>query len=99
VKDALLPTAKKSADLLRIFNQTAEGLQNHVALDTFLGPTVIMHTLRDWAYLMFVAIRWNKWLPAKQEPDSYLWTLVAHEWRKSMFGVPALNNLLFFNLL
>jgi surface carbohydrate biosynthesis protein (TIGR04326 family) len=99
VKDALLPTAKKAADLLRSFNQTSKGAQHHVALDTFLGPRVIMHTLRDWGRLMRAAIRLRKWLPAQQHPDSHLWPLVEQDWRKSIFGVPALNNLLFFNLL
>jgi surface carbohydrate biosynthesis protein (TIGR04326 family) len=99
LKDALLPTAKRAAELLRSWNQTAKGTQHHVALDTFLGPTVVMRALRDWSRLMHVGIRLRKCLPAPQQPESHLWPLVTEDWHKSIFGAAALNNLLFFNLL
>lgn len=98
VKDALLPSAKKAANLLRSFNHSAKGLQHHVALDTFLGTSVVIKTLHDWICLMLVAIRLKKWLPTMQQRDSHHWPLVSQDWDKSIFGVPALKNLLFFNL-
>jgi surface carbohydrate biosynthesis protein (TIGR04326 family) len=99
VKDALLPTAKRAAELLRAWNQAGQGLQRHVALDTFLGPAMVLRTLRDWGRLMRVAIRLRKWLPAQQHPENHLWPLVAEDWNQSIFGVTALNNLLFLNLM
>lgn len=99
MKDALLPTSKCAAKLLRAWNKNGKGLQQHVVLDTFLGPAVVLRTLRDWGRLMHVAIRLKKGLPAQQHPESQLWPLLAEDWSKSIFGVTALNNLLFLNLL
>ena len=99
VKDTLLPTAKGAAELLRTWNKARQGLQCHVVLDTFLGPAVVLRTLRDWGRLMLASIRMRRWLPAYHHADSHLWHLVVEDWRQSIFGITALNNLLFLNLL
>jgi surface carbohydrate biosynthesis protein (TIGR04326 family) len=98
VKDDLLPTARRAAKLLGTWNKIRGGLQYHVALDSFLGPRVVLRTLRDWGYLMRSSIRIRRLLPKQKHPESHLWPFLAEDWSKSMFGVAALNNLLFFNL-
>ena len=99
MKDDLLPTSKRAAELLRTWNKTEQGLQRHVVLDTFLGPAVVLRTLLDWGYLLFACIRMRGWILVQRRPDRHLWPLLAEDWSQSIFGVAALNNLLFLNLI
>jgi surface carbohydrate biosynthesis protein (TIGR04326 family) len=100
VRDNLLPTAKQAATLLHAFNQTEQGRQCHVTLDTFLGPGAILRTLRDWLRMTRLGARLGGGLAQAQEGAApNLWPLLRDDWQKSMFGADAMGNLLFLNLL
>lgn len=98
IKDGLLPTARHAASALDAFNKSAHGLQCHVTLDTFISPGVILKTVRDWFYL----VRKGKHLGESLNPtlcsSLNLWPLLSEDWKKSMFGVVAIRNLLYLNL-
>ena len=102
VKDSLFPTVKQATTALRTFNQTERNQQCHVALDTFLGISVVFRTLGDWLRLIGSSFRLGKGLAHAKELERTspnLWPLMRQDWQKSTFGVTAMENLLYLNLL
>lgn len=100
VKDDLLPTAKQASTLLNTINQTEQGKQCHVSLDTFLGWDAVVRTLRDWLHLTRLGVSLGGGLAqARERAAPNLWPLIREDWRKSLFGADAMGNLLFLNLL
>jgi surface carbohydrate biosynthesis protein (TIGR04326 family) len=98
VKDALLPTVKQAAVTLCAFNKTGQGVQYHVTLDTFLNLRVVIRTLRDWTFLVWVGVRLSKEVAHAQASTLNLWPLFEEDWQASMFGAVAMSNLLNLNL-
>lgn len=98
VKDALLPNSKRAADVIRQFNNTGRGDQSHVTLDTFLGARVIIRTIFDWGRLVWSAMRLHKAITSSRVITLDLWPLFEEDWRRSMYGLEAMNNALFLNL-
>lgn len=97
-EDVLLPYAAKAADTLHRFNQTGQGAQNHVTLDSFLRLSIAIRALRDWVLLALKAWTLTSWLRKGKGPNGYLWPLFACDWWESFFGPIAISNSLNFNL-
>lgn len=98
VKDNLVPTTREAAQVLRRFNQSAQGRQVHVALDSFLSARVVLKTLRDWLRIARSSRRLEKYVAQTSSNGLNLWPLCADEWRDSMAGTTAMANLLYLNL-
>jgi surface carbohydrate biosynthesis protein (TIGR04326 family) len=98
MKDAILPSAKKAADVLRQFNHTGRREQNHATLDSFLGISVIFRSLFDWMRMIWKGRRLERALSLSSGNGLDLWPLFAEEWRVSMSGQTAMNNALTLNL-
>lgn len=98
VKDGLLPTAGMAVDAIRQFNETSQGGQTHVTLDTFLGIGVVFRTLRDWFRLTRAGwyLQSGRCMPRVGDID--LWPLFREDWRRSLFGQVAISNAFFHNL-
>ncbi len=99
VKDALLPTAQKGANAIREFNETGRGEQSHVTLDAFIDIKVVFKTLRDWCRLVRLGMRLHKAVSSTQSAGLDIWPLFEKDWRQSMFGLAAMSNILYLNLL
>jgi surface carbohydrate biosynthesis protein (TIGR04326 family) len=99
VPDEVLPNPACAAETVRRFNGVAAGIQTHVTLDTFLGPAVLINTLRDWLHLVRIGLRLRRGVFKTQGKALDLGPLFDEEWQRSLFGQPALNNILFYNLL
>ena len=95
IKDDLLPSAKKASKLIGQFNKLHKGSQVHVTLSSFITIPVIFHTVIDW----FKVVKLNK-LVSKQlmVKSDYLWPLFKKDCQESLSGIPAISNLLDFNL-
>lgn len=98
VKDGLLPTARQAASVLDALNKSAHGLQSHITLDAFIGPHVILRTVRDWFYLGRIGMRLGGDLNPIPSSSIDLWPLLREDWRSSIFGVVAISNILYLNL-
>ena len=100
VEDSLLPSSRQAAETLRRFNKAEKGEQVHVTLDTFLSFSIVVRTIRDWIHLIWVGVRLRKRIRiiAKKQHSLNLWPLLEDDWRQSMFGITAINNLLYLNL-
>lgn len=99
VKDDLLPTVRKASNVILQFNKIGAGEQNHVMLDTFLGARVVLITLRDWCKLAWIGRDLRKSVSTTTSAGLDIWPLFDKDWRQSMFGVAAMTNVLYFNLL
>jgi surface carbohydrate biosynthesis protein (TIGR04326 family) len=95
VKDSLLPSAKKASKLIKRFNHFNKGNQVHVTLASFVTISLIFRTLQDW----YKVLKLNKLVRKQLEVNSgYLWPLFKKDCHDSMSGIPAMTNLLYFNL-
>ena len=95
VKDSLLPSTKKVRNLIRRFNSIQKGHQVHVTLASFLSVSIIFLTLKDWCKV----VKLNRLVRQQlQLTSGYLWPLFKKDCQDSMSGIPAMSNLLFFNL-
>jgi surface carbohydrate biosynthesis protein (TIGR04326 family) len=95
IKDSQLPSAKKARGLIQQFNHKKNGNQVHVTLSSFLTISLIFDTLKDW----YKVLKLNKLVRAQLKKNSgYLWPLFKKDCQDSMSGIPAINNLLYFNL-
>lgn len=99
VKDALLPTAGKAAEIIRQFNKTGQVVQEHATLDAFLGARVIVKTLLDWGRLAWAERCLRQSISSTPSAGLDLWPLFEESWRQSMFGSDAIRNVLYLNLL
>jgi surface carbohydrate biosynthesis protein (TIGR04326 family) len=98
VKDDVLPTTKHAAKMIGAFNEQENGLQCHVALDTFLSASVIFQTILDSFRLFRIGISLRRKIPTKFQSSLNLSPLFYNDWCKSLFGSTAMNNLLDLNL-
>lgn len=98
VKDALLPTSKQAADVIRALNEAGQGKQRHAMLDTFLSMGVVLRTLGDWLKLQWASLGMKKKMRAAQRTALDLWPLFEDDWRQSVSGTVAMGNLLNLNL-
>ena len=95
VKDSLIPSSRKARNLIRKFNSSQKAHQVHVTLASFLSIKIIFLTLKDW----FKVRKLNKLVSKKlMQTSGYLWPLFIKDSHDSMSGIPAMNNLLDFNL-
>lgn len=95
IKDSLLPSAKRARSLIQQFNLKKNGNQVHVTLASFLTVSLIFRTLQDW----FKVLKLNKLVRMQlKENSGYLWPLFKKDCHDSMSGIPAMSNLLYFNL-
>ena len=97
-RDNQLPTVKSAATVLHAFNDTEQGQQCHVFLDTFIGLGVVLRSIRDWLRLIWLDGQLGAELCNAQKTLLDLWPLFRVDWQASLFGAVAMNNLLFLNL-
>lgn len=103
VKGPTAPTAKSAADFLQIFNGKNDGQQTHVFLDSFLSIKIVSSAI--WDYLRvrraapknFFTISQLE-LKENESVESLLWPLFKKDWKRSFFGIEAIQNLLILNL-
>ena len=95
MKDSLLPSAKKARDLIQQFNHIQNGNQVHVTLASFLTVPLVFRTIQDW----YKVVKLNKLVRKQLQVNSdYLWPLFKKDCQDSMSGIPAMSNLLYYNL-
>jgi surface carbohydrate biosynthesis protein (TIGR04326 family) len=93
--DKIVPTSKLARKLIIKFNKNQNNKQVHVTLDSFLSFKMLISTLLDWSFLiksyMKVSVHMSK-------TSGFLWPLIRSDYKSSMLGPEALENLLNLNL-
>jgi surface carbohydrate biosynthesis protein (TIGR04326 family) len=85
---------------LQSFNRNVDTQGNHAFLDAFLGWEVLRKVLYDWWKLQLCYL----WLGREVEqavsehPLGWLWPTLRAEWKDSVIGVTAMQNLLWVHL-
>lgn len=93
--DRNLPNAKLAKKTIIKFNNKQKSNQVHVTLDSFLSFKVIINVLIDWVFLINSYKKIKKLLCAESD---YLWPMIRNDYKSSMLGSVAIENLLHLNL-
>jgi surface carbohydrate biosynthesis protein (TIGR04326 family) len=101
IQHELLPNARQAANIIRRFNDTGRGNQNHVSLDSFLSVRIVFQALKAWGQLVWKCKRLQVFISSEAQvtPDKWFqWPLYVEDWRQSVCGITALNNVLQLSL-
>ena len=95
-----VPGPVAGIELIRSFNQNREKEGYHAFLDGHLSWGAILRVLKRWLWLNLISWRLrqieNAFCP--QESHLSLWPLMQSDWKASMIGPTAIQNLLFIEL-
>jgi surface carbohydrate biosynthesis protein (TIGR04326 family) len=95
----LIPNANEAKRIISSFNQTSQGNQVHVTLDSFMNRKVIQSVLLDWARLALKSIQVTSKAKKINSNGLVMWPLFAKDWHDSLSGKVAMSNLIHLNLL
>ncbi|MBN4080840.1 hypothetical protein JYT44_00610 [Caldithrix abyssi] len=98
IKDSLLPNARTAVETIRKFNSNNDK-KVHILLEAFLSLKVIIKTLSNWIWLIYVGRFLRKQFSKRENTEYYLFHFFQKDWDTSFFGKVALNNLLYLHLI
>lgn len=89
-----------AATILENYNNSNAGMQNHVALESFISFSVISKVLFDWIHLIILNSKLEKNIIQfnKSETEFYFWPLFSQEWKKSIIGQVSIANIFNYHL-
>lgn len=93
---------KKSKDVIETLNkvnQKAKDEQVHVTLDSFLNINLVFTSICKWLYIIIQSFRAKRIFFQNQHNQFNLNILQKEDWLKSIYGVEAIKNILFYELL
>ena len=97
IKDGLPFTSKQVKDFILKKNSKSKKMQTHVTIFSFLSFSVINNTIKDWFFL-YKKNRKIEYNLLKSIDKKYLWHFFSKDWKNSIYGQVAFNNLLNLNL-
>jgi len=85
---------------LQRFNQNPHEQGAHSFLDTFLGWDILWKVLLDWLRIQLRYLWLNRKIGCAMSSHSqgWLWPVLREDWRDSMIGITAMQNLLWIHL-
>lgn len=92
----------KSKDVIKSLNKVnhkAKDEQVHVTLDSFLSLNLILRVLCRWMYIVTQSLQAKNVFFQNQNNQFNLNILQKEDWLKSIYGVEAIKNILFYELL
>lgn len=94
-----LKKSKNVIDSLNKVNQKAKDDQVHVTLDSFLNINLVFTSIFKWLYIIIQSFRAKRSFFQNQNNQFNLNILQKEDWLKSIYGVEAIKNILFYELL
>ena len=96
-----ISTPHAAMSRIQNFNQTGKNHDFHAFLDAYLSWHIILRVLKRWLQLTVIAwrLRGIKHAFYPQNSQFSLWPLMRENWKASMYGPAAINNLLSIELL
>jgi surface carbohydrate biosynthesis protein (TIGR04326 family) len=95
IKSDLIQTASKAKRILQKFNESSNGMQNHVVIESFLSFNIVYRAIKNYYKLTLLKKTFENNF---EERCEYLWPLIKSDLRESLTGVVALSNLLNYEL-
>ncbi len=101
ISHPMVPTAKHARGVLDLLNQAAPDRERHACLDGALNWAVVGGSIRDYARIVWTRWRFGSLRRHFRPRDSNvdLWPLLRRDWDSAMFGIVAMSNCIFLNLL
>ena len=95
-----VPDTRTGIRWLESFNRNSQEQGFHVFLDTFINLRLILKSFWDWTRIQFIYLQFSRKIECQLECLQYgwLWPVFKKDWRDSMTGVIAMNNILLIHL-
>ena len=95
-----VPDTSTGLGWLKSFNRNSQDQGSHVFLDTFLNLRLILKCLLDWARIQFLYFQRKRKIESPLECHTYgwIWPILKKDWRDSVTGITAMNNILLIHL-
>ena len=99
-RSSSIPDTKTGIKLLRKFNYNAKNEGNHSFLDSFLTLDIIGKVITTWVRLVLKICPINKKLNYQMTETNkgWLWPLLYDDWKSSVYGITAIQNIIWFHL-
>jgi surface carbohydrate biosynthesis protein (TIGR04326 family) len=101
IPNEISPTAKDAVEVIQKINSSKSSNQVHTLFDSELCWKVILHVLRDYFKVVIfgLKIKSSNLFFQKSNSKFELWPILQNDFYQSFFGVTAMSNILFLNLL
>ena len=94
------PRAKEAVSFLKLFNKNGKGSEVHSFLEANISTRIVLRVLKRWIGLYLISWKLrgveNQFYPRLSKLS--LWPLLKKDWKSSIYGQVAINNLLWFEL-
>jgi surface carbohydrate biosynthesis protein (TIGR04326 family) len=94
------PRAKEAASFLEIFNKNGKESEVHSFLEANISIRLVLRVMKRWIGLYLISWKLrgveNQFYPRLSKLS--LWPLLKKDWKSSIYGQVAINNLLWFEL-
>ena len=95
-----VPDTSTGIGWLQSFNLNSQNQGFHVFLDTYLSSRLILKCLLDWTKIQFFYFHRRNEIEKPLDKNKYgwIWPILEKDWRDSLAGVTAMNNILLIHL-
>ena len=95
-----VPNTSKGIKWIKSFNKDSNNQGFHQILDSYLSIKIIFGALVKWFKCLYIFISINKKLKKEliKSPIKCLWTFMIEDWKRSVYGDVAMENLIWFSL-
>jgi surface carbohydrate biosynthesis protein (TIGR04326 family) len=94
VRESLKSNAREVVNALNMRSHSAQKLQTHVILESFLSAGIIFGAVKVWCKTIWLGFKLKDSVIcfSKQMQDVDLWQFFTDDWNESMFGPVAISN-------
>ena len=94
-----LKTSKDVVNSINRINDKTDGTQIHLTIDSFISIKIIVKVILDWINVIIKSSQIKKAFFKNQGKGFNLSIIQKRDWFNSVYGVEAIKNILFYNLL
>jgi surface carbohydrate biosynthesis protein (TIGR04326 family) len=98
IKHPMFPDVEKSYKAIDQLNAKECGYQTHVMLEAFLSMRIVFLTIFDWVIICIKSYGLRNLFGRRFINTEIFSQLFKEDWKKSIFGIEAISNLLLLNL-
>lgn len=95
-----IPDTQTGISLLKRFNLDTENQDRHNFLDSFISMSVSLRSIILWLQIVIKSASFQSRLDEKMKTHSkgWLWPLLREDWKRSVYGTTAIENILWIQL-
>ena len=98
VKTPALPNVRKAITVIKNYNASAKGMENHMAIESFFSFRTLWRILRDWIWLVRKSFLLRGKILLSPLGEFEIWPLFQEDWRSSVYGKGGMETVYYLNL-